>query len=215
MCVPPIGSRTSSRMCVHPTTIIQHSQPAQKTVPRHEIKEVEIKAQAEAHGTDRALEANVDCFINLKRSNWLRAVVLGAINGCPITIDVPTTIVAAQQAPPTMVWTDPIDQDALVQTQNASIDEAQQAATPTLSSVSYFRMVRGDVRVDIGLQKIRDGLAPPLPSPNHFVISVRPVTINVTTSIVAAQQAPSTVVWTGPTGQDALVQTQDASVDEA
>ncbi|GKF42645.1 hypothetical protein Tco_0125987, partial [Tanacetum coccineum] len=53
------------------------------------------------------------------------------------------------------------------------------------------------------LQKIRDDLALPPSSPDHIVISEGPITINVPTSIVAAQQAPPTVVWTGPTDQDA------------
>ncbi|GJV73929.1 hypothetical protein Tco_1493924 [Tanacetum coccineum] len=34
------------------------SQPAQKSVPHHDIEEVETKAQAEAHGTGRAPKAD-------------------------------------------------------------------------------------------------------------------------------------------------------------
>ncbi|GJS58013.1 hypothetical protein Tco_0652797 [Tanacetum coccineum] len=70
-------------------------------------------------------------------------------------------------------------------------------------------------RTPFSLQKTRHGLAPP-PSPyDHIVIFVGLVTINVPTSIAAAQLAPPTVVWTSPTCQDASVQTQDTSVDEA
>ncbi|GKC73836.1 vacuolar iron transporter homolog 4-like protein [Tanacetum coccineum] len=67
-------------------------QPAQEIVrTRHEIEEVEDESEArpeaepeaepepEVHGAPEA--ANVECFSNLKRSHWLRAAVLGAING--------------------------------------------------------------------------------------------------------------------------------------
>ncbi|GJZ57651.1 hypothetical protein Tco_0613145 [Tanacetum coccineum] len=50
-------------------------------VPHYEIEEVEAQAETKVHGTDCALEANVDCFTNLRRSYWLQAVVVGAING--------------------------------------------------------------------------------------------------------------------------------------
>ena len=45
------------------------------------------------------------------------------------TIYVPTSITAAQQAPLTVVLTSPTCQDPSVRTQDASVDEAQQAAT--------------------------------------------------------------------------------------
>ena len=55
---------------------------------------------------------------------------------------------------------------------------------------------------------------PPPSSSHHIIISVWDVTIHIPTSTATAQQAPPTVVLTGPTGQDATVRTKDASIDE-
>ncbi|GKB42762.1 hypothetical protein Tco_0887704 [Tanacetum coccineum] len=55
---------------------------------------------------------------------------------------------------------------------------------------------------------------PPPSSCDHHIVIYVGVTINVPTSIATSQQAPLTVVWTSQTGQDASIQTQDASVDE-